>query len=391
MKLQSSYVFLDNPYKKEANENKKSSDKVFEAKFDKSVYSYIWESFPYGQDVSVPGKFYEKKYIWSVEKGKNIYKVEFIYNDVIEVKYLDISVEGKSKTQIIECLEYIQDKLMNSGISGDYIDIVSYDAISEYYCNKIFAKLNTLERNLRKLLFNIYTLNFGKNYYQKTINDDLQGKIKGVINSNSSKAKKKKLKETFNVDNSEAKTIEYLQQFFYSVEFGDVQALLFEKNWTQINEETRDKFLSEHGDLTLLSDDELRKAFSNISPQSDWERFFSDKIGTVDIEATIEKIRVYRNTIAHLKKFDREDYYKCNKLITNFNADIVKAIRLTEDVDFAQKNGGLFPGSFSVFVDGINIAYEKTDSVTYKFMQQQTVQRLINYYHAFHKIMADKS
>lgn len=57
--------------------------------------------------------------------------------------------------------------LLASGVRDEYVDIISYDAISEFYCNKILPKLNTLERNLRKLLFNIYIVNFGKEFDMK--------------------------------------------------------------------------------------------------------------------------------------------------------------------------------------------------------------------------------
>ena len=68
--------------------------------------------------------------------------------------------------------------------------IVSYDSVSEYYCNKAYPKLNKLERNLRKLLFNTYTVNFGVDYYQKTVSPDLQKKIKGVIQAKGNEEKK---------------------------------------------------------------------------------------------------------------------------------------------------------------------------------------------------------
>jgi hypothetical protein len=193
-------------------------------------------------------------------------------------------------------------------------------------------KLNALERNLRKLLFNIYIVNFGKNYYQATINKELQDKIKGVI-----KAK----------GNEEKKEIERLQQFFYSFEFNDIQKLLFSPNWTNLDEQEKKDFLDKNEDLSSLSDKELRSAFSKISPKSDWERFFSAKINLSDIEEMIDKIRQHRNNIAHFKFFYKDAYAESNKLINKLNTAIIKATKLTEDKDFVKKNLEHFRKSMS--------------------------------------------
>ena len=50
----------------------------------------------------------------------------------------------------------------------------------------------------------------------------LQKKIKGVIQAKG---------------NEEKKQIERLKKFFYSMEFSDIQALLFTKKWTTVEEE----------------------------------------------------------------------------------------------------------------------------------------------------------
>ena len=109
---------------------------------------------------------------------KNIlYEVVFTIYNITRYSYLDICVKGKTTYQVVSALEYIHDKIIGSDIERDYIMIVSYDSVSEYYCNKAYPKLNKLERNLRKLLFSTYTVNFGVDYYQKTVPPDLQKKI----------------------------------------------------------------------------------------------------------------------------------------------------------------------------------------------------------------------
>jgi len=78
----------------------------------------------------------------------------------------------------------------------------------------------------------------------------LQKKIKGVIQAKG---------------NEEKKQIERLKKFFYSMEFSDIQALLFTKKWTTVEEESKAEFLSKHEKLTELLEEDIRTAFDAFS------------------------------------------------------------------------------------------------------------------------------
>lgn len=321
VELTNSYILLD---KGKKNKVTKKDDGTIVLPVGRNVYSFILSVYPNTTKQNKDeNNIFRNEYVSTIQVDSTSYDVKFIINEVVDIEYLDVIVTGKSKAQIVKCLEQIQETIFTSGIRDYYIDIVSYDSVSEYYCNKILPKLNALERNLRKLLFNIYIVNFGKNYYQATINKEIQDKIKGVI-----KAK----------GNEEKKEIERLQQFFYSFEFNDIQKLLFSPNWTDLDEQEKKDFLDKNKDLSELSDEELRSAFTKISPKSDWERFFSSKINLADIEEMIDKIRQHRNNIAHFKFFYKDAYNESNKLINKLNTAIIKAIKLTEDKDFVEKN-----------------------------------------------------
>ncbi len=339
MELQNSYIFLKNPYAQDENNNNRSEDGTVVLTVGKNLYSYIKASFPTVSKFEGYGNFYKRKYITDLQFGKVSCQVEFIITEVVDTKYLDVIVKGNTKSQIVKCMEHIQYTLLTSGVRERYIDIISYDVVSEYYCNKIYPKLNTLERNLRKLLFNIYIVNFGRDYYKATVGEELQGKIKGVINTDSSKGEKDQIKAEYKTSTKkEAEEIERLQRFFYSFEYNDIQKLLFTPSWTSADEAEKSKFLNEHADLSELSDEELREAFSKYVPRSDWERFFSNKINISDIRELIEQIRLYRNSVAHFKFFYKAEYDECNKLVNRLNSAIIKAIKITEDKDFAEKN-----------------------------------------------------
>ena len=338
MKLQNSYIFLDNPYKKEVPQTKVEGNKIV-LNIGSSLYSYIKRKFPTIMQSDEYNLIYKKKYFADLKYQDICCKVEFIITEVVGTEFLDVIVEGKSTATIIKVLEYIQSELFNSGIGEDYVDIITYDAVSEYYCNKMYPKLNALERNLRKLLFNIYIVNFGRDYYKMTIDEAIQKKIKGVVGVDSSKEQKDKIKTNYHTSNKkEIEEIERLQRFFYSLEYTDVQKLLFTSSWTSVDETAKTKFLEEQSDLSQLSDEELRKAFSQLTPKSDWERFFSSKIEIQNIEELIDAIRIYRNVVAHFKFFYKKEYDECNKKVSQLNKAILKAIQITEEKDFAEKN-----------------------------------------------------
>lgn len=349
MKKQNSYIFLIHPHKNKKETSKDDGKLVIE--LGHNVYSFITKTYPSIKRIKDKTDFFKIQCVGTLYDCE----VEFVIHEVAGAEYLDISADGKTTIKTICCLERIQCELLGSGIREYYVEIVSYDAISEYYCNKMLVKLNTLERNLRKLLFNIYILNFGKDYYQVTMSSNLQDKIKKMINSTTSKEQKDEIKKAYNVSGKDIESIARLQQFFYSFEFADVQSFLFEPNWTRIDEETRMEFLSKNSDLSQLSDEELRTAFFRLTPKSDWDRFFSSKIHIENINTLIDSIRKYRNSVAHFKHFDRDDYNNCNKIVKKLNNAIVEAIKVTYEVDFTEKNAEIIKNTLSSFQEKIEV------------------------------------
>ncbi len=372
MVLKNSYIFLEHSSKKTSSHRDEQGNIVFDV--GHNVHGFIKSAFPNSiKDISIIDVF-KTKLDCFLEEDKNVCDVSFVISTVEKITYLDVIVSGKGRSKLISCLEFIQEKLFSSGVRQYYIEIVSYDSISEFYCNKTYVKLNALERNLRKLLFNIYILHFGKDYYSATMNIDLQKKIKGVIGSNNNREYQKRIKELYNVNADNAEAIIRLQQFFYSLEFGDIQKFLFTPSWTSVDKEERQKFLTENKDLSELSDKELRKAFKEFTPKSDWERFFSCKINILEIEKTIDEIRRYRNAVAHLKFFYKDDYLKSNELILELNKAILKAIKLTEEKDFAEKNAMNLCKTFSGISKMLTAMYSTIREVTLSFVQSEAFQ-----------------
>ena len=310
MELANSYIFMPNPYKK--------NDYT-----EKNAINLIKQILKIKEKEESLGILYKKKLITTIGINGNCFDVKFLWAEFNHYTFLDVFVTGEDEEKVIKCLEYIQSKIDVPSLQDVFIMIVSYDAISEYYCNKIYPKLNAVERNLRKLLFNIYVINFGREYYQVTVDVNLQSKIKKVIQARG---------------NNEKKEIIRLQEFFYSMEFSDIKKLLFSESWTRFEEGEKKKFLEKNQNLSELTDDELRSAFDKFSSKSDWDRFFSDRIININVQELIENVRKSRNNIAHCKFLYETEYKDCDKSIKELNKAILSAIQISEEIDFFAKN-----------------------------------------------------
>lgn len=334
MKLASHYIFL----KKENKKPYKNEDGVLVLDLPIGVKSYLTKAFPSLSPVLILNdSIYKRSYNAEFCISDIVYKVVLSQYDVGKSTYLDIEVEGKTKVQIIKCLEFIEETLFSSGIEDDYICVISYDAVSEYYCNKIYPKLNTLERKLRRLLYNTYIVNFGLEYYEQTIIKDVKDNAKKRIGKKGNKQEKRN------------------KVFFDYVDFGDIQRSLFTATWNEYDEKQKQKFLDAHPDLSELSDEVLRDKFSEFSPKSDWKRFFAHKTDdTILVENTINEIREFRNQVAHCKHFSSDEYKGCAAAIRKLSRAIDQAIKITEEQDFEKKNREMLKLSTESFKDSMN-------------------------------------
>lgn len=205
-----------------------------------------------------------------------------------KLSYLSISVKGNNITN----LELIDEKI-NSIMANDYIIITSYDYISEFYCNKIYRKLNNFGRKLKELMFDVYTFSYGMNYYEKNFSDELKLKVK-------------KLRDTS--ISSEAKDIEQLKQSLYALDYNDIIKLLFTPKWLDDDEKDKIDLISQIKNKEMSSK-QLINYINTIKPKSDWDRLFVPQIGKMsNIEEAIDELRELRNRVAHCKFFRKKHY-----------------------------------------------------------------------------------
>lgn len=176
MKIQSSYIFI----RQTDSESNKVKDGKYQVVLGDNIYSRIKMILPNMSRISESVFHYNTEYSCESQLNGINCKVSVKISTVVKTTFVDISVVAKTIAQAVKAMEYIQAQLLTKELAKEYIYIISYDAVSEYFCNQTFPKLNMLERNLRKLLFNTYIVQFGKDYYQVTINEEIQKKLRNV-------------------------------------------------------------------------------------------------------------------------------------------------------------------------------------------------------------------
>ena len=373
MECRNSYIFLKRP-KEEKNVSKKSNTIVIDML--PSFMSLLKESF---QKIK-----FDYKDSDSINSGSFVVKnnskeetVLFKYYSVWGNYYLDIIVNASNKKTIVNSLNSVNNILMSKGNVFDkhYISIISYDYISEYYCNKLFPFLNEFERKLRKVLFNVYTLNFNLNYYAATPNKELQDNIE--------KKSRQLNKELNRLNNDNVSNSDCLTKYgFYSLDYSDIDKLLFTDYVSKKDDDKIQEFLNNNKDLSKLDDKELRRKFELSKPKSDWERFFGNKKIDDNFQQILDDIRGFRNNIAHCKFISKDQYNKCLKLLKQNTQSLDIAISISEGKDFFKKNlelqresfdrmskmlGEIVMKTYKPFLDNIELITQPTRELSEKF------------------------
>ena len=131
MQLRNSYIFLPNYLKEEKKANQDSED-TNKLTLGRSFPFYIKSLFNITERITEE-RFFKLEYHALINIDNIEYKVIFKINNVQRNAYLDVVAEGKTKSKVILCLEYINEVFKKSEIENDFIMLITYDSISEYY------------------------------------------------------------------------------------------------------------------------------------------------------------------------------------------------------------------------------------------------------------------
>ncbi len=303
---------------------KRSESKSSSVKLEKSLFRVITDNF----NVVSPSVTKTKHFIDSItegtityEKDTKKYRFKFSIRNHYEHKctYLSLEYKRKINDEIIDIYEEFEDKLIKI-TKDNFIIINSYDQVSEYYCNKIFPSLNNFERLLRLLLFNTYLFQFGKSYTEQ-MSQETTIKVRETI------GKQRKLYQ--NKGKQDPLTL-----YFCELELHQIQDILFIPKYTQHEEIKLTRLLEKTDDFSKLKDLEIRTIIEDLKPKSDWDRFFSNIVNIDNIKDNIDKIRKYRNIVAHCKYFRYEQFSELSITLDCTNKAINEAIYATMSKDF---------------------------------------------------------
>ena len=322
MKATNSYVFI--PKKEEQEENviklKHGIPFLFEERFNIDENKLLLN-----EAVKNPKRFSKVildrnnriirgSFDYNVNKAS--YSIDFKISNADGVYYLDLKMNEK-KEKIMKVFSDMNTIfLTEDSFTKDFIPIISYDFVSEEYCNKIFPKLNKFERSFRKLLFLIFTSQFKEMYFLATAKEEVVKKTKEKIKNKSE--------------------IYRIQNYFYSVDMGMLRNFLFEENWTSYEEEQKERLLEKN--IPEMSPDDIKKEINSIKPKSNWERFFQNKGFPDDIDQIIKEINDLRNIVAHNKIMSYEQYTTLENHLKEIMKSVKKAIAITESKDFKNIN-----------------------------------------------------
>lgn len=114
MLIQSSYIFLEHPFKEKKEIRKEDGPIVLKRR--SNLHDFISKIFPYVNRID------DKVNSITTQFTGTLYScnVQFNVRDVRLISYLDISVEGKKIKKVIDCLEKVQKELLESDLITFY-------------------------------------------------------------------------------------------------------------------------------------------------------------------------------------------------------------------------------------------------------------------------------
>lgn len=317
--MMNSYILI----KKEPTIKKDSNKNVIV--IQKNIEEYLKNEFHLLKDELYNIDNNRTELLFSIDE-KDINKVFKVSVQRVNANiYMYIETNVKLKKDKITILEKVNSFIKNNDELGKNYNIVcSYDSLSEYYSNRIFPKLNEYERLLKRLLFNVYTINF-RGEYINTIEDEIKDKAK------------KNIKQKNHINNVKDNKL-LIEEFFYSIDLNDIEKILFTPKWTEYDENSKNKFLKRNPDLTKLTNEQLHKFVDECCPKSDWNRFFLNKKMNNNFEEKIDQIRKFRNDVDHCKLLNKDEFTTASELLDDVINQLKVAIEISEQEDFSRKN-----------------------------------------------------
>lgn len=256
------------------------------------------------------------KNMFELDFGGNTYTLNYKFSNKKNNVY-NLHIEFHASPAIeAEILNEVNKKLNRAEIRKKHNLIVAYDEASEYYCGKINLKFGKSERLLRELIFLIMVKTFGAEWGKKTIAKVILDNVKESAGGMSE--------------------VQVIETALYEMTIFQLEDYLF-KPYSELekNPELEEEF--NKVSISELTEEEKDKWLKIMQKRSLWDDYFLDyDLGMENIQQDLEVIRKYRNKVAHNKKFSKEDYDYCKKILNDFNRKLSSAINDIEERDFAK-------------------------------------------------------
>lgn len=315
MEIQNSYIFILK------ERSKKSSGTIVE----EFVHTLRDGLHPLTANIT-PYRFSTKYMLRLSFEDKSVDSCLITVRGLKDCLYVDADIQGNSIDDLLDHMQKVHEAVTGESFTEHYVPIVSYDSISEHYCNLIFPILNRLERNLRHLFFNVFIVKYGRDYHKKGLSEEIQIKAKRNLRSGKSKTKK---------------DFELMSQSFYTLDFGDFIHFLFDSSWTESEDAEKEALVQVlDGNLSPDEQESLKNRISQLGPRTTWERLFSDRIDRDmdEMKQLLDEIRKFRNIVAHSKLISKEQYLQCRHTIEQVDEDILRALEITYEKDFSSQH-----------------------------------------------------
>lgn len=200
---------------------------------------------------------------------------------------------------------------------------VLWDDVGSYYSTLAYPIISDIENTMRKLIAKFMVTKLGSKWDTLSLPSSVTSSLskkKGKKEDNADKDSKGTDEE-----NSGTHKLSYVTEI-HRVDFIDLSKFLFDSYHSKDPGVLYDKIrkIKKTEDVTIEIFDELR----NLTPESNWTRYFSQVINfnPEDLKKNWEKLYSLRNSIAHNRFLAKHEYEELQKLCNKIKPILQQAI-----------------------------------------------------------------
>jgi hypothetical protein len=231
-----------------------------------------------------------------------------------------------TQEQVVEKLNKVRWIIRNGldGIVQGDKNIKVYELwndISMFYAQKAYPLIQEIENLMRKLIMQFMLINVGVNWFEEKVPQDIKQKITKRENNKTG-------------DNEDSLPQTARTDILQEADFIHLAELLF-KQYRAIKDYQVDGILKnfKKGKMSNSSPENTIEELSKFLPQSNWDRYFAEKINYTNLKKDWEELYQLRCSIAHNKDFTKNDFARVTELTTLIKNKIQEAISIVNSIE----------------------------------------------------------